>query len=189
MYGIASRVRAAIAPFANNLLWVRITLGALFASGLGLAVLMAFVTSRTLDVADDGQLAARFATSVSTGAINSVSKSFPGSGNAVTNGAAMRDAQDLREAIEELTAKGLSDDGATEASAEGGTAIDALRPIEETSSIGTENPGKSGGPHKSIQRRAKSVAQRSSSNKYHQVPKGTEKMFDANWQSKAFAYE
>jgi len=85
------------------------------------------------------------------------------------------------------SAKELSDDGATEASAEGGTAIYALRPIEETSSIGTEDPAKSG-PHKSIQR-AKSVAQRGLSNKYHQVPKGTEKMFDANWQSKAFAYE
>jgi hypothetical protein len=161
----------------------------MFASGLGLAILMALMTSRTLDLVDAGHLAARFANSVSTSAITSVSKSFSGSGNAVTNGAAMIDAQDLREAIEELTAKGLSDDGATEASAEGGTAIYALRPIEETSSIGTEDPGNSGGPQKSIQRRAKSVAQRGSSNNYHQVPKGTEKMFDANWQSKAFAYE
>jgi len=28
-----------------------------------------------------------------------------------------------------------------------------------------------------------------SPNKYHQVPRGAEKMFDANWQPKAFVYQ
>jgi len=46
-------------------------------------------------------------------------------------------------------------------------------------------------PH--VQRRAKpsamSVPERLSSERYHQVPRGTEKMFDQNWQSKAFLYE
>ena len=46
-------------------------------------------------------------------------------------------------------------------------------------------------PH--VQRRAKPTAmsapERLSSDRYHQVPRGTEKMFDQNWQSKAFLYE
>jgi hypothetical protein len=69
------------------------------------------------------------------------------------------------------------------------TVIDALGALDETSSVGTEDPEKGVGPRKRVQRRAKSIAQRDSSSKYHQVPKGTEKMFDANWQSKAFAFE
>jgi hypothetical protein len=195
VYAIASKVRAVIAPFADNLVWVRITLGALLASGIGLAIFMAFVISRTLDSDDEDHLARRLATSVSTGAINSVSQGLPGSANAVTDGSATIGARDLREAIDELTAKGPSGDGAAEASVEGGTArpsptvIDALRAPDETSSVGTEDPDKRVGLPKRIQRRAKSIAQRDSSSKYHQVPKGTEKMFDANWQSKAFAFE
>ena len=88
MYAIASKVRAVIAPFADNLVWVRITLGALLASGIGLAIFMAFVISRTLEADDEGHLAGRLATSVSTGAINSVSQGLPGSANAVTDGSA-----------------------------------------------------------------------------------------------------
>jgi hypothetical protein len=44
-----------------------------------------------------------------------------------------------------------------------------------------------------VQRRAKPTAvstpERLSSSRYHQVPRGTEKMFDQNWQSRAFLYQ
>jgi len=159
-----------------------------------MAVLVALVTSRPLDVVDDGGLATRFANSLSTAGANARPDSLPTSTN-VNNRGAMKDTQRLREAIDELMAKGLSDDGSVLPNAVGETAtlspIDTSRAVvDETSSIATQNSHKSGGnPRKRIQRRAKAIAQRDPSNKYHQVPKGAEKMFDANWQNKAFAYQ
>jgi hypothetical protein len=48
-------------------------------------------------------------------------------------------------------------------------------------------------PNPQVQRRAKPTAvstpERLSSSRYHQVPRGTEKMFDQNWQSRAFLYQ
>jgi len=196
VYGIASKLNGAIAPFANNLVWVRASLGALFASGLGLAILVALVTGQTLDAADDGGPATRFANSLSRGGSDHLSKGLPGGAHATTNGAAVIDARDLHQAIDELTATELTDGGSAEPNADSKTAglsttaPDATRPlVEETSSIAIDNSDKSGGPRKHVQRGGKSISQRESSIKYHQVPKGTEKMFDANWQSKAFAFE
>jgi len=44
-----------------------------------------------------------------------------------------------------------------------------------------------------LQRRARpsamSVRERLSSSRYHRIPRGTEKMFDQNWQSRAFLYQ
>lgn len=49
------------------------------------------------------------------------------------------------------------------------------------------------GPNPQVQRRAKPTAvytpERLSASRYHQVPRGTEKMFDQNWQSRAFLYQ
>ena len=72
-------------------------------------------------------------------------------------------------------------------------AIDAARlaksPASEVAGRATGSSHQN--PH--VQRRAKptamSVPERLSSDRYHQVPRGTEKMFDQNWQSKAFLYE
>ena len=184
MVGIASKVRAAIAPFVDNLLWVGVV-GALLASGFGLAILVASLTGRTLDVVDNGGRATLLANPISTGNIE-VSSGLPGSANAVTDDQAMKAAQDLRQAIDELAAKEPNPNAQTAPPSllQGDSAL-----VEETSSIATEKVDKSGGPRKAVQRRGKSIAQRDPSSKYHEVPKGTEKMFDANWQSKAFAFE
>jgi hypothetical protein len=182
--GIASTVRAAVAPLANNLLWVGVV-GVLLAGGLGLAILVASLPSRTPDVVDNGGGAMLPGNSISTGDVE-VSSGLPGGADGATGGDAMKGGQDLRQAIDEL------------ASLEPNPHAQTLPPpllqgdsplVEETSSIATENVDKSGGPRKAVQRRGKSIAQRDPSRKYHEVPKGTEKMFDANWQSKAFAFE
>jgi hypothetical protein len=48
-------------------------------------------------------------------------------------------------------------------------------------------------PNPQVQRRTKpatiSAPERLSSSRYHQVPRGTEKMFDQNWQKRAFSYQ
>jgi hypothetical protein len=70
------------------------------------------------------------------------------------------------------------------------------------SEIATAKPGKevdssspditAARPNPQLQRRTRptiSIPERFSSSRYHQVPRGTEKMFDQNWQKRAFSYQ
>jgi hypothetical protein len=93
----------------------------------------------------------------------------------------------------------LTDKGSEVAAVEGELEI-PFRPMGDATPPTGITGVKSEEPAPSVRRRtraritgartATSAAQKLySPNKYHQVPRGAEKMFDANWQPKAFAYQ
>ncbi len=111
----------------------------------------------------------------------------------------IQNAGDQGKAIEDLTEKGLPQlDPATarvnkDTETPAPSTSDKAHPLK-TMTIEVEGHDVGSSVEKKhVQRRAKSTAtsvpERFSANRYHQVPRGTEKMFEQNWQSKAFLYE
>jgi hypothetical protein len=165
---------------------------ALFAGGLGLVVLAGRLDTE------------RIAASISTATISAAPDRVPDSPSAVSAAEmALRAWKDLPDTIEDLTDKGRP--GVTTVEGEPET---PLPPVDNTSrditGVEPEEPALSASSaHRKVsikQRRAgaRTTEARTSASaalklyspdKRHQVPSGAAKMFDANWQPKAFAYE
>jgi hypothetical protein len=93
---------------------------------------------------------------------------------------------------------GVTTSNADDASKAAETITDNSTSGITTAKVGkdTENPSPDiarARPNPQVQRRASPttmpVPERLSSSRYHQVPRGTEKMFDQNWQNRAFSYQ
>ena len=187
-------------------------LPALFAGGLGLAVLAGPVTCPTCNpVHADGQLDAErvAAAPISTAAISAAPDRVPSSAPAISAAETTLRAGKLPDTIEELGDKGPP--GAEIAATVEGEPETPLPPVGDTmlpskdiTSVEPEEPALRGNPaHKQVsinQRRAKaritaaltaasSAPKLYSPNKYSQVPGWAAKMFETNWQNKAFAYQ
>ncbi len=185
-------------------------LPALLAGGLGLAVLAGPVTCPTCDsVHADGRVdAERIAAPISTAAISAVPDRLPDSTLAASAAETTLRAGKLPDTIEELADKGPP--GAEIAATVEGEPEAPLPPVgmmlpsKDIASVEPEEPALRGNPaHKQVsikQRRAKAritaaLTAASSSpklyspNKYSRVPGWAVKMFETNWQNKAFAYQ
>jgi hypothetical protein len=175
---------ATIAPLPRKPMRERGFLPALFAGGLGLAVLAGPVTCATCDLA--GQLnAERIAAPISTAAISPAPDRAAAE---MTLGAGK-----LPDTIEELADKGpLGTKFAATVEGDDITGVEpeepALRasPAREQASI-EQRPARARTP--ATLTAASSAPKLYSPNKYRQVPSWAAKMFDTNWQGKAFAYQ
>ena len=185
---------------------------ALFAAGLGLAVLAGPVTCPTCNsVHADGQLDAEriAAAPISTAAISAAPDRVPGGAPAISAAETTLRAGKLPGTIEELADKGpLGTQIAATVEGEPETPLppvgDTMLPSKDITSVEPEELALRGNPaHKQVsinQRRVKArttaaLTAASSSpklyspNKYSQVPGWAAKMFETNWQNKAFAYQ
>jgi hypothetical protein len=201
---------ATIASLPGKPMRERGFLPALFAGGLGLAVLAGPVTCPTCDpVHADGRLdAERIAASISTATTSAAPDRVPGSAPAVS--ATTLRAWKLPDTIEELADKGPPGAEIAAATVEGEPETplppvgDTMLPSKDITSVKPEEPALRGNPvHKQVsinQRRVKarttatltaasSAPKLYSPNKYSQVPGWAAKMFETNWQDKAFAYQ
>ena len=202
---------ATIASLPGKPMRERGFLPALFAGGLGLAVLAGPVTCPTCDpVHADGRLdAERIAAPISTATISAAPDRVPGSAPAMSAAETTLRAGKLPDTIEELGDKGPP--GAEIAATVEGEPETPLPPVGDTmlpskdiTSVKPEEPALRGNPvHKQVsinQRRVKdrttatltaasSAPKLYSPNKYSQVPGWAVKMFETNWQNKAFAYQ
>jgi hypothetical protein len=201
---------ATIASLPGKPMRERGFLPALFAGGLGLAVLAGPVTCPTCDpVHADGRLdAERIAAPISTATISAAPDRVPGSAPAVS--ATTLRAGKLPDTIEVLADKGPPGAEIAAATVEGEPetplppAGDTMLPSKDITSAEPAEPALRGNPvHKQVsinQRRVKgrttgtltaasSAPKLYSPNKYSQVPGWAAKMFETNWQDKAFAYQ
>jgi hypothetical protein len=177
---------ATIAPLAGKPIPVRGSLAALFAGALSLAVLAAPVTCPTCNsVHADGQLdAERIAAPVSTAAIS------PAHDRIDRAPAATADKADT---TQELTDKGPPHVEIAAATVES-QPEPPLSPVANTTftsknitAVEPDGPAlRAGAPrHVSIKPRRARIPV----NKYSQTPAWAAKMFETNWQGKAFAYQ
>jgi hypothetical protein len=192
---------------------VRGFIPALFAAGLGLAVLAGPVTCPTCNsVHADGRLNAEriAAAPISTAAISAAPDRVPGSAPAISAAETTLRAGKLPGTIEELTDKGPPATEIAAATVEsepepplppvGATTL----PLKDITGVEAEEPApRASTPHKhgsGKRRRAKahtpatrntapSAPKLYSPNKYAQVPGWAAKMFETPWQNKAFAYQ
>ena len=201
---------ATIASLPGKPMRERGFLPALFAGGLGLAVLAGPVTCPTCDpVHADGRLDAELiAAPISTATISAAPDRVPGSAPPVS--ATTLRAGKLPDTIEELADKGPLGAEIAAATVEGEPETplppvgDTMLPSKDITSVKPEEPALRGNPvHKQVsinQRRVKarttatltaasSAPKLYSPNKYSQVPGWAVKMFETNWQNKAFAYQ
>ena len=201
-YRVRSRrprlIRAAtIAPLAAKPIPVRGSLAALFAGALSLAVLAGSVTCPTCNsVYADGQLdAERIAAAVSTAAISPAPDRMLDSTPAAAADEATGDAGKLADTTPELNDKGppqVEIAATVESQPE-----PPLPPVANTTlisknitAIEPEGPAlRAGAPDRDASIKRRRAKARSPANKYSQVPAWAAKMFETNWQDKAFAYQ
>ena len=201
-YRVRSRrprlIRAAtIAPLAAKPIPVRGSLAALFAGALSLAVLAGSVTCPTCNsVYADGQLdAERIAAAVSTAAISPPPDRMLDSTPAAAADEATADAGKLADTTHELTDKRPPQ--VEIAATVGSQPEPPLPPVANTTlisknitAIEPEGPAlRAGAPDRDVSIKRRRAKARIPANKYSQVPAWAAKMFETNWQDKAFAYQ
>jgi hypothetical protein len=171
---------------------VRGSLTALFAGALSLAVLTGPVTCPTCTpVHTDSQFdVGRIAAPVLTAAISPAPHRMLYSSPAAAADVATAGAGKLRDTTQELTAKGLPQVEIAAATAEDGRPEPPLPPVGNTT-LTSKNIAavEAGTPHRDLSIKRRRAKARIPANKYSQAPAWAAKMFEMNWQDKAFAYQ
>ena len=183
---------AAIAPVASKPKPVRRSLTALFAGALSLAVLTGPVTCPTCTpVHADSQLdVGRIAAPVLTAAISPAPHRMLYSAPAAATDVATAGAGKLRDTNQELTAKGLPQVEIAAATAEDSQPEPPLPPVGNTTLTSKNITAvETGTPHRDFSIKRRRARARIPANKSSQTPAWAAKMFEANWQDKAFAYQ
>ena len=189
---------AAIAPVASKPMPLRGSLTALFAGAFSLAVLTGPVTCPTCNsVPADGQLdAERIAAPVSTAAISPAPDRMLGSTPAAAADEATADAGKLPDTTQEPTDKGPPQVEIAAATVESQPEPPLSRVANTTltskniTAIEPEGPAlRAGAPDRDASIKRRRAKARIPANKYSQVPAWAAKMFETNWQDKAFAYQ
>ena len=183
---------AAIAPVASKPMRVRGSLTALFAGAFSLAVLTGPVTCPTCTpVHADSQLDVdRVAAPVLTAAISPAPHRLLNSAPAAVATSAAANAGKLRDTTQELTAKGLPQVEIAAATAEDSQTEPPLSPVANTT-LPSKNitAVETGTPRRDFSIKRRRAKARIPANKYSQPPAWAAKMFETNWQDKAFAYQ
>ena len=184
---------AAIAPVASKPMPVRGSLTALFAGALSLAVLTGPVTCPTCTpVHADSQLdVGRIAAPVLTAAISPAPHRMLYSAPAAAAAeVATAGAGKLRDTTQELTAKGLPQVEIAAATAEDSQPEPPLPPVGNTTLTSKNITAvETGTPHRDFSIKRRRAKARIPANRYSQAPAWAAKMFETNWQDKAFAYQ
>ena len=182
---------AAIAPVASKPMPVRRSLTALFAGALSLAVLTGPVTCPTCTpVHADSQLdVGRIAAPVLTAAISPAPHRMLYSAPAAAADVATAGAGKLRDTTQELTAKGQPQVEIAAATV-GSQPEPPLPPVGNTTLTSKNITAvETGTPHRDFSIKRRRAKARIPANKYSQAPAWAAKMFETNWQDKAFAYQ
>jgi len=183
---------AAIAPVASKPMPVRRSITALFAGAFSLAVLTGPVTCPTCTPVHAYSLldVDRIAAPVLTAAISPAPDHMLNSAPAAVATSAAANAGKLPDTTQELTDKGQPQVEIAAATAEDSRREPPLPPVGNTMLTSKNITAvETGTPHGDFSIKRRRARARIPTNKYSQAPAWAAKMFETNWQDKAFAYQ